>query len=634
MAPIPHNLVYLDTEGTESKHPEFSHVSLYHFKLACSQLWQFTKDGYRFRTATRHPSPQHFWDYFLSLLSPKRITWLLAHNLAWDLTQIDFWEMARSKKILIDNYIIEDPPTIIWCDSMCGGFSIVDTFNYWRCSVDKMGQDIGIPKFEKPSEATSDDDWFNYCQRDVDIIARTHTSFCNTMLRDYRCPIKETAASQAWEIWHRHFAPVDICPHHNADIEAVERASYLGAKCEPKYIGEVKGDVYILDVNSLYPYVMRDTKMPVEFLEHVKHFSLSDLRCIPSDRYVIADARIHADPVPIPIKTTRGIVYARGIFRQWFHEAELNLAASLGMSPTIHSALVYRAKPIFSEFVEHFFCKKLDAKRNDIKTEQVIDKTILNSLHAKYGQRKRSWVPSRKVKAKKPYGYWWSWNDEKDKYDIYRSMGWRVQESIPGGTSKHSLLAIPGAVTSLARCYVYELERIAGRQNVYYVDNDELHVNAQGYWRLSRAGLIHQDSLGKLKIKSHHSYMVYRGYKNYDADGTHVVCGLSKRADTVSDTTFLQDSFQSIEGMLASDPSSICVVRKTRFTLRSDFKRGILRRDGWIEPFYFSGYQELTEDEKRICLYMVQEGEEREGSLRHQAAEGRCFRVLMPSVPD
>ncbi|GAH78087.1 unnamed protein product, partial [marine sediment metagenome] len=105
-----------------------------------------------------------------------------------------------------------------------------------------------------------------YCKRDVEIELENFKRFIK-FLEDNSisrlCYTRGSTAMAAYLFSHYHKR---IYIHNNKEAIDLERDSYRGGRTECFFIGELKDETYhIVDVNSLYPFVMRNNLYPIKY---------------------------------------------------------------------------------------------------------------------------------------------------------------------------------------------------------------------------------------------------------------------------------------------------------------------------------------------------------------------------------
>ena len=313
-------------------------------------------------------------------------------------------------------------------------------------------------------------------------------------------------------------------------VNDLERAAYCGGRVEVFRQGDLY-NVYHLDVNSMYPYVMLNP-MPV-FCDRYYQSPTGDLLYelfYYLNRYpkvhVIACVEVDVpdkEITPFPYKHNKKLYFPAGKFVTVLCTPELMLHKEY--IKKCYKLAVYRAKPIFTTFVKHFVRLKQAAKmRNDI-TSYVIYKLMLNSLYGKFAQRVRHY--EKVGNMNKTIG---SFLTKNGRYYVLFNNVYKRQKTTD---SRYNVVAISAVITSYARAYLYQLMQKC--DVVYYCDTDSIMTNYQSYKRLCKAGYVSNNELGKLKLKGVYSHVTIKAAKYYETDEGKVVAGLPKNASTIDD---------------------------------------------------------------------------------------------------
>lgn len=258
------------------------------------------------------------------------------------------------------------------------------------------------------------------------------------------------------------------------------RAAYNGGRTEVfKNYGE---NIFYYDVNSLYPYIMKNFKMPVgdsvfytdhdrieEKLIHNDELGLEGIGFVECDIFVPDDLHI-----PVLPTVYRGkLCFLTGNIRGVWSHKELLKALEVGCEVNKYHQMLFFEKTtkIFQKFVETFEkLKNEDDDANSAKREYA--KLILNSLYGKFGMR-REFVTLFNV-------------EDEDK--VIKKVGNEYSRIYNPHYDKEMLLAITPAhaeyirvhisayITSMARLVLYEAMEVimeAGG-NIYYCDTDSI----------------------------------------------------------------------------------------------------------------------------------------------------------------
>src|SRR3990172_12134384 len=351
----PINLLFFDTETkgvinkqkmNEAKHYLwFGNVYAleYRDQIRSRERWkEFTKVG-------------EFWSFVETRLQEETPLYIFTHNLGFDLTIVDFWRFSALKEFDIQFFVLEDPPTIIkdkWGKST---LIFIDTLNYWRTSLKELGASIGIPKGDMPGHTTFNQEWKDYCKNDVVIIAESILNLFN-FLKTYDIgSMGYSAPSIAMYAYkYRFMSPNQIYIHDNELAIKLERDSYYGGMVENFYIGQVNKKVYKLDVNSLYPYVMKQPnpyKMIGVYKEPAKRLYQSLLKNYGG----CALLTINTDNDVYPKKLDHKLCFVNGRFDTTLCGEDLTRAITQNHVEKIHLLACYEMVNLFDKYVDHFY---------------------------------------------------------------------------------------------------------------------------------------------------------------------------------------------------------------------------------------------------------------------------------------
>ncbi|GAI81660.1 unnamed protein product, partial [marine sediment metagenome] len=110
----------------------------------------------------------------------------------------------------------------------------------------------------------------------------------------------------------------------------MERDAYKGGRVECFYLGHLNTEKhYVLDVNSLYPTVMRNNKYPVKYL-HIKHnVTLKAFARLLKRKSIVAKVLIETDKPVYGVRRDR-LVFPTGRFWTSLCTPELKYAVKAG----------------------------------------------------------------------------------------------------------------------------------------------------------------------------------------------------------------------------------------------------------------------------------------------------------------
>lgn len=530
-----------------------------------------------------------FWDFVFSRCLNKNKLWVIAHNLDFDFTVADGWKHLRAEGMHCKFFYSSGVTTLIKVKAKGRSIMFVDSLNWFKESLEKIGDRIGIPKLKIDFETADDSFLSTYCKRDVEVLVGIFKHLVRFLQANRISRLCYTIGSTAMAAFlFRHYR-TKIYIHNNAQAIHLERMAYKGGRTECFYIGELDhGPYYCLDVNSLYPFVMREHLFPVKYKRICHHLHRSELRAYLRKSAVVAEVSLNTDDPAYAVRTVRTL-FPVGRFTAVLCSPELRYALAHGHIESVTTAVIYQQANIFASYVDRFYELRREFNRADNSLFEHFCKILLNSLYGKFGQKAEQW---------KRIG---DCPDEPDHTEdvidatTHRRKKMRyllgeVFEMTGHAEALHSFPAIAAHVTAYARMFLWRLMQCAGEKNYYYCDTDSLFVNETGLQNLSDH--LHDTDLGKLKIESTTERLTIYGLKDYRTDNKEVIKGIRKTAIKISPIDYWQERWPTLRGMLSTGQTTTYKTAMQTKHLTRNYNKGVIDRDGWILPFYFDGFVE------------------------------------------
>lgn len=604
----PKNILLVDTEarierenGTEKQFQTFRlGVAIHKQRYKDSsgnEKWTHVKYFLR--------SVDDFWNLLDKILYDKTKLYVYAHNMGYDYTllKLDSYLSERQMKIttrVIDTVFIIKAKNVVFLSST----------NYYQKSLKALGKIFGMEKQECPDfENVSDEILIPYCENDTEVLAHliiNHIKFIKDMdLGSF----KTTIAAQALGAFrHRFMKEAKILIHTFEEILEMEMASYRGGRCEAFIIGK-KEMVYKLDVNSMYPYVMKDNLFPVKpkSSKPLENLSLEDIiKEIKAGNFLLIECEMEIYSPAIACKREK-LLFPIGKISQTITNPEIDYLLKhpeIGKITKIKKAVAYESARIFNDYVSFFYDLKVNAPNSAI-TEMA--KLFLNSLYGKFGQRS-STLPKEEKRE----------NIIKMYFDIMKETNTFVVTNLDDETSKYIKLGetlyhiektkeklaresspiIASTVTAYSRIYLYDLMSIAGLENVFYCDTDSLFVSKTGYDNLLKADKINKKELGKLKLEEIGECEI-KGAKNYSFNSfkgeipvwteTFKLKGIKHNAKRNLDGSYSQLYFNTKNSRYRkATPDGIVILEPIVKTISTNYDKGNVDSLGIITPLRLS----------------------------------------------
>lgn len=271
------------------------------------------------------------------------------------------------------------------------------------------------------------------------------------------------------------------------------RAGYLGGRTEIFRPYCEKGPLYEYDVNSLYPYIMRDNFFP----HGDAYFTFDFVR----NKLGLYYAEVYCPPeIDIPVL---GIVregkyiFPQGFFTGCWTTTELLYAESLGYILFPKQGLVFKKKEKhFTDFINDLYNIRLTSPKNSVS--DIMAKLLMNSSYGRYGMNTE----------KENIGF--ELKEGVEEYEIIEVGNKKVQlykEPVSLNTFTH--VALAAHVTSYARIHMHKLFSPLGH-HLYYTDTDSIFTTQE---------LPTGKGLGEIKLECIYDSAIFLLPKTYFASG-------------------------------------------------------------------------------------------------------------------
>ena len=529
----------------------------------------------------RFETADAFWSFVYQYIKPKRRLYIMAHNMGFDITQVKGFSQLQSDGWDCTSRIIASKIFNVTYRRDGASIRLVDTYNYYPMALKVIGEMVGLAKLEFPDQGDNPETWDIYCKRDVEVMVAAMKLWWERCIEWGLGNFAVTLASQCYNAYRHRFMPVPIFIDTNEAATGIARQSYIGGRTEAFQLGVIPGTVYCLDINSMYPYVMKNKAVPYKLATTRTKMEIHELAHLLDTYAVVADVNLEVNEPAIPIRHEGRTTWPVGTFKASLTSPELSYALERGMITSIDYAAVYHQDVIFSEYVDFFYNQRLKAKEDGDTATQGICKLFLNSLYGKFGQTGQRWgmVGPAESNAVSHYEIW---DTDKAELTKYRQFAGVTEELEKLSESSESFPAIASHITAHARMYLYYLMRIAGLENLYYCDTDSLMVNKEGLDNLAS----HMDTkeLGMLKLEWQSDNVHIKGLKDYSIDGYAKIKGIRKDAQIISDNVYSQEQFRGIEGMIRAGDMDRILIKTVTKKLMREYLKGQVAESGRVYP--------------------------------------------------
>lgn len=484
----------------------------------------------------------------ISFLERSKQNEIWAVNLEYDLINIFWGNLKRLKLCFGKSRLVK---------ANFGKKVFYDTLNHWKMSVANMGDYLGLPK--KKFNPLS----LKYCQRDCEITYK----FVSLMKKNYRrigmAKIYSTISLSSFMFW-KTYSSYKLRKVRE-DVLLDLKNAYYGGRVECFYIGNKRGNIKYVDVNSMYPACMIGT-----FPSPRRLVKSNDI-----DKPGVSYVRVKSDlrfPVLPYRREDNKVIFPNGRFRGWWANEELEFAVSQGVKILKFYRgyeAMYECRP-FDNYIGKLYFERKKAKDDLLKYTY---KIFMNSLYGKFAQgNERSIIePIEKFRKRKNWDRGKVFEDdrlvlliEKGKYPIHTNFLFSLY------------------TTARARIRLYKLIK-----DIHDKGGDILYCDTDSVIFDDTAGisLNYDNELGGIKLEGTFNSINIKTCKFYKLDKSIKIKGIPK---------LYQELFFDKDEVIYKKPLKLkeAIRRDLRPNVWIDFKKvkilnydkGIILKSGYVEP--------------------------------------------------
>lgn len=585
---LPQHFIVVDTETLPEASPLGQTIHKLNFGMAIYFTMPVGRKKKPRRELFKFTQASSFWEWLNSKLTSKVRMVVSAHNLAFDFLVLRGMEFLPLYDFKIGYPILGGTRFITKAKRKNNSLWFIDSMNYIPTSLAAIGQSLGLAKLDMPAPSAPQSEWDTYCERDVTILEMFWRSLIDFYREHDLGAFASTAASMAFNAFRHKHMHYPIYIHNQPDSCERERESYYGGRCECFRLGLQAAQPYtMLDVNSMYPFVMHERTYPVKLCFNRQAPPLSKFESIMAGYQCVATVGLDTDLPMYPTRRNDKLIFPIGRFQTTLADPELREAMQRGHIQYVKHLIAYDHEPIFQTYIEEFYNLRLAYRSEGKEAFALFTKLLCNSLYGKWGQRghEREALPNLKEIL---FGHETIFSSKAQRFmNVYYwfGEGWIEKEE---GESFNSFPAISACVTSAARLYLWELIEQAGYSNVYYCDTDSLVVNQTGLQRV--ASCMHPRELGKLKLEKESERLLLRGPKDYAFGNKEKTKGVSAKAVRLNDNLYEQIHFATFKESIRAGISDGVLLTNVQKHLTRKYEKGNVSQEGLVSPFFLSEF--------------------------------------------
>lgn len=538
----------------------------------------FVNDNWRLWDNTKQ-----LCEYIQSLAVAKSVLYVFGCNIFFDLQVSDFFHYFTKWGWVLEFLYDKGATYILAIKKDNARIKCVSTTNYFPVSVEQLGKFLKLPKLDIKFDNCSRYELVSYCRRDTEIIRKAIEYYIKFIDKHELGRFSLTRASQSLTAYRYKFMDKTIYLHKDKNVQELETYAYCGGRVESRFLGKLPKARYIsLDVNSMYPCVMKRYKMPVKLLDYQENMSIKDLAEILEKYAVVATVLLHTGEPAYAVKHHHKLIFPIGSFRTGVCSEGLRYAYSKGHLQAVEKIAIYQKDFIFTNYVSYFMKLKQQYSKEQNAFLREVTKYFLLYLYGKFAQQKDVLLEKEDITFD---GYY-----RNETYDLVTGETeittkmfnkiWRTFGREPAGCC---FTAIAAHVTEYARFHLYNLMKLIGVEKVLYCDTDSLKIREQDSEPVKH--LIHQYKLGYLKIEEIFEHFVINGAKDYEMETIKKIKGIPSNAEQIGDYTYSYLQFMKQPTHLRAQVTRYAIVKPEIKVVRPFYDKGQVLKDGTIIPF-------------------------------------------------
>lgn len=630
---VPRNWVFVETLAQAAAIAGTPKERLERLDMGVAHGARFEKDDWYRWQQLDFTQTQPFWGWLVRRIRSRSSLWVCGHGIAKSFTLLGGWQEIdrrtfRFQPRAMDNrskpdderveletqrgWLVDgDPPTILQLYHDQGVIHLVDVQNYTASTVEELAAEVKISLPKKPGKSAGFAAWNHYLNLRCIAVRDWMKAFLTWWRQHELGQWRHTLASLSMAAYRHKFMDKKILVHTCEFALEKEREALCGGELRLFFCGRVRpllhpdrevkvktlldrkpiatGPIHVYDVNSLYPYVMRERLYPRELIAWKRPGTLEDFERWRKTLLLIARVRLNTETESYPVYHESHRYYATGQFWTTLCGPELDRAVQLGHVEALDGLCAYAPGKLFVEFVNYFHRMRLLCVKEGEKLRSKQASLIMQSLAGKFGQKSPRWEFVDDQEALMRWGTWPVIDAQTKVIRIYRAIAGYVQEKQLAGEGLDSVPSLEAFVNCYGRDYMRTIRLAIGEENLLYQSTDALHVLDQGVANVQPWLATYPGEIGKFKHLGTYETGEYRGPHDYTLDGVHTIAGVKSDAEVQYDRRITQWESPRLASILQHEPNGFLRVKEITFEIGKFHPQGIWEKDGRVSPPTFVG---------------------------------------------
>lgn len=576
-ARIPRCHIVLDAEAviTEGDHGE-EHL----MRVAVTSCDSKGKNGHTWQATkwAEHEQPVDVWAWISARSLASGRTVVVAHNAGYDLRITDGMNQLEALGWQLTMLSLNFGATWATWRRRTATLVLVDSMTWFPMALQRIGELIGRPKPDLPTQTDDAQLWRARCRADVEIL-RDAWMRCIGWLADSNAGNwRPTGAGMAWSFWrHQHYTH-RILSHSDDDLRTLERQAAWTGRAEAWQLGRMKTGPWVeWDMTAAHARIARDCNVPTKPWGELPDPTKWERASRRDTRAVLLDCIVSTDVPVAPTSHADGILWPVGTFPTtlWDHEARMVLDAGGTITP--RRAFVYSTAPALRSWAEWV----LDVIGQPIGSVDPVVQAMVKhwsrALIGKFATRYATWehfgdLPTRDFRS--------GWAFDADAQEMQRTLhvGNRLLMQSAMVDGHDTAPAVMSWIMAECRRRLWHVMQSAGIDHVAYVDTDAVIVDTKGDRALAAA------DLDGLRRKGRWQRLEIIGTRRLVLDGQLRAAGVQRGAVKASAQLWEVEAWAGLTGSLARGVTDRVTVSKRTVRLDGIERRRVRKPGGTTLP--------------------------------------------------
>lgn len=602
---FPTQIMFFDCESHAEKEVDKEIPQTFYMGWSCYTDYDIRyKGGYK-RIWTFSDKTEKLCKHICDMTRQNRSLYVISANIWFDIRVSNNIPYLIKHKWRVKNYFVNGLSSMFIWTKNDKKIVFLNFQNWFRTSVKVVGKAVGLEKLEVKHGKTGFDEMKKYCRRDVEILVKMWDSWGEFNKKHDFGGFGKTIASQAFNAFRHRFMSHDIYIHNDKKATKIERYAYFGGKTECYFVGKiVKQNVYKIDINSCYPYVMKNNYYPTKLVDKLQSPTVKKLEKLLEKYCVTGRFDLSTQDNAYVVRREKETFYPVGNFSAFLSTGGIKYALKHGHLKSCKFICVYERAKIFVDYVDYLYELKYQYKKEGNKVYYTIVKYFLTNLYGKFGQKFAPCVKEKNIETNIMKTEVFINIDTGQKYRCIQFGGkeeWtRVKNSkiknknVPRETSSndiynneneegmHSFVSIAAHVTEYARIKLYIDAQTIGQENIYYSDTDSFLINEKGL--RNAKNLMDSDKLGMYSVEAAATSLEIHALKDYKFGEKVKIKGLTKTAKHIKNNLYEQLQFPGFKSDMENCLKKKYTIKKIPHVLYRKYTKGMIRKDGFVTP--------------------------------------------------